>query len=582
MAWTRILKDPVLDVMVEMAFATNPLSASPTFVDITDRLVRSVRVRGRQDELERDEIATLELTLRNRDRALDPTFVGSPFYPNVISTRRIRMRLRLDGVTVYPYFDGFTGKWPWSQVGPHHSDITIQCRDPFELVQRNIVSGVFPEESSSSRIVRVLDLIGWPAARRSIYAGQSVVAAETVDRANALAYMREIAEAEDGRLFVNANGDIVFHDRHRKLLAYGTSAATYGDGPTFGWGENLARISNFEVVGDQGSFEGYNGGAGIVPVLTQVPTGGEYGTGMRITAQNAEGIARSKYVWQQTFDAVAVTPGERIRLRSWVNGDGGFWIGARIASGTGAGNFYDAQNVPGQFEAGGFVDSASLPGGRGYLEKVFIVPAGATSIQIGWHTFVPAGSTRATTIDAVEIRRVAPVEIPYLDIGREPDDEKIRNEVIGQRGIAAEGETPPVFISSDAASELRHGPRSLSITPKLAFDTEVESRVAGLLNRYKDETTRFTTMKLSATMDNRIPLRLLGDDLSTRLTVRQRPLRIGTTFEQQVHIERVTDEMAQPKEGFYWNADLELSPAETVGYWILGTSALGTGTRLTY
>jgi hypothetical protein len=77
---------------VECAFGSDASNASPSWQDITD-YVREVRIRrGRQFELDRIDASTLALKLDNSDRRFDPSYVSGPYYPNVLPMRRVRVR----------------------------------------------------------------------------------------------------------------------------------------------------------------------------------------------------------------------------------------------------------------------------------------------------------------------------------------------------------------------------------------------------------------------------------------------------------------------------------------------------------
>lgn len=78
-------------ITVEVALTTDP-GATPTWTDLSARF-RSFNVnRGRQRELDRFGAGRCRITLANEDRALDPTYAASPYYPNVVPMRRVRIR----------------------------------------------------------------------------------------------------------------------------------------------------------------------------------------------------------------------------------------------------------------------------------------------------------------------------------------------------------------------------------------------------------------------------------------------------------------------------------------------------------
>lgn len=107
---------PQISLTIEIAFASDPFAASPTWVDVTSRARVDEPIiikRGRQNELGRVEPGRLALSLDNRDRALDPLNTSSPYYPNVKARRRIRVSATWDGVThrLYVGYCRFSNNW---------------------------------------------------------------------------------------------------------------------------------------------------------------------------------------------------------------------------------------------------------------------------------------------------------------------------------------------------------------------------------------------------------------------------------------------------------------------------------------
>ncbi len=75
-------------------------------------------------------------------------------------------------------------------------------------------------QSSSDRIGKILDLVGWPSSLRSIETGQTTLAATNL-ATSALAEAQLVETSENGRLFVDRSGNVAFHNRVRDI----TSAA---------------------------------------------------------------------------------------------------------------------------------------------------------------------------------------------------------------------------------------------------------------------------------------------------------------------------------------------------------------------
>lgn len=126
--------NPSDKLIVEVAFASAPMSASPTWEPLTSRLRVDQGVtitRGRQSE--RDQIAPgqCSLALDNTDGALTPGNPGSPYYPNVLPQRRIRIRYADPDNGTRSLFDGFVDRWPvtWPQGGQEESLARITATD---------------------------------------------------------------------------------------------------------------------------------------------------------------------------------------------------------------------------------------------------------------------------------------------------------------------------------------------------------------------------------------------------------------------------------------------------------------------
>jgi hypothetical protein len=66
--------------------------------------------RGRQFELDKVQAGTLTLVLDNRDRRFDPDNAASPYYPNVIPTRRVNVRATWNSIT-YDLYTGYVESW---------------------------------------------------------------------------------------------------------------------------------------------------------------------------------------------------------------------------------------------------------------------------------------------------------------------------------------------------------------------------------------------------------------------------------------------------------------------------------------
>jgi hypothetical protein len=115
-----------------------------------------------------------------------------------------------------------------------------------EHVSRTL--GHFAEQLSGSHVGELLDAVGWPAGERSIDLGLVTIRA-VEPSGNALEWLLRVAEdTENGILFVDGAGRIVFLDR-ADLLARNAAVATYGDstGETIVYADAAARYDDQDL-----------------------------------------------------------------------------------------------------------------------------------------------------------------------------------------------------------------------------------------------------------------------------------------------------------------------------------------------
>jgi hypothetical protein len=120
---------------VEIAFTTGPDDPSPAWVDVTNYAEAAGSqlsiVRGRPDMYSHTNAGTMTVTLDNSDGRFTAGHAGSPYYPNVVLNRRIRVSASRGGGPYSVRFTGFISAWPlqWSPVAQYaHAQITAVDR----------------------------------------------------------------------------------------------------------------------------------------------------------------------------------------------------------------------------------------------------------------------------------------------------------------------------------------------------------------------------------------------------------------------------------------------------------------------
>lgn len=121
---------------VHIAFTSEPDAPAPAWVDVTAYVLsdRDVTItRGRQDEFDEPAPGRLSLTLDNADGRFTYGLDASPYYPNVVPFRRIRVT---NGSSVR--FDGYVTQWPveWESGNPAYATVQVQAIDRLARLSR--------------------------------------------------------------------------------------------------------------------------------------------------------------------------------------------------------------------------------------------------------------------------------------------------------------------------------------------------------------------------------------------------------------------------------------------------------------
>lgn len=225
MAW------PTLTLRI--AFASDPMAASPSWTTVTSDL-RSITIkRGRQHELNRMQAGIADLELNNRHGDYWPNNTGGSYYPNVLPNKRINL-YAVYAAQTYHLYTGFLEDWnpAWiDQKGGLFPIVRPQCADLGANIARYALNHAgYSQELSGTRIGNVLDDFGWLGGR-DIDVGQSYMQASgALADENAWAHLLDVQKSEMGIIYIAGDGDVQHEDRHHRLKgAHLTSQATFGD-----------------------------------------------------------------------------------------------------------------------------------------------------------------------------------------------------------------------------------------------------------------------------------------------------------------------------------------------------------------
>jgi hypothetical protein len=181
-------------------------------VDVTSQVLSVSITRGRNRELEQFNAGTASIRFKDPNRILDPLNTASPYYPYV--GPRQPVQVFAGGVQIY---SGFVTDWDLTYDFVVAGDVnTASCADAFTvLAQQNMNLWTPTEQLSGARVEAVLNRP--EVAYQGPYiikTGSSTLGAWIVNAGtNVLNYLQLVAASEQGSLFINASGSLVFLGR---------------------------------------------------------------------------------------------------------------------------------------------------------------------------------------------------------------------------------------------------------------------------------------------------------------------------------------------------------------------------------
>lgn len=219
---------PQLEVSVD--FTNDPTNATRVWTDVTTdvRAIGYTRT-GRSDALQSTATGSLTATLANVTGNYDPTNAAGAYYPGVRRERWIRVRAQWSGV-IYNRFQGLIDAWNPSWPGSgKDSTVDISATAALKVLSLFDLGGRdYPAERTDQRVTAVCGDVGIVS---SVTTGiSSIVDSGTISTGtSALSHLQDVENTENGRLFDDAGGTIVFQDRHYRLTHSSTSQGTIGD-----------------------------------------------------------------------------------------------------------------------------------------------------------------------------------------------------------------------------------------------------------------------------------------------------------------------------------------------------------------
>lgn len=587
-------------IAVEIAFGSNPF-ATPVWEEVSHYTMDGSVQRGRSSELDKIRAGVATVTLTNEDRRFDPTYTSSPYYPNVLPMRRMRIRGTYGGVT-YDVFNGFIDRWEQDYQHPQVATATVTATDAFKvLAAKTLPPGAYAAEVSADGPVNWWRL-----------------------------------DEQGGTVAHDAIGDVDLTARNSPTLGGPTlvardsgGSADFDDGTTFDEGfikdgiplplsggpltiEAVVRLdatgagliaSNFTHFGGTGAALDVDLGFAVVLTPGAPQSTGFGGPGLTVgQVHHIAGVWNDDGTLKVYVDGVDRTVGTpSLTIADFPQQTGFALIGAFDEDGM-LGEvdevaFYDRALTVAEIQA--HADLVTLPwdgdtsGVRvGRILDVISWPSADRDIDVGESTFSSAdlsgtalsylqkaeesegGLLFITKGGNVRFRSrhegmnlpvmatfgddAAGTELEYVDISFDYSEGLIYNEIRVSRseGISQSAE--------DTTSQETYGVRTYT-ADGLLIDDDVEARDRAyfLLGRYKDpvfRTTRMVVQPAGGDEANLYP-QVLGRELGDKVRVRRRPQNVGAAIDQAVMIEGIRHQFAD----LFWRTDFMLSPVSPTG-----------------
>ena len=246
------MSQPIVQVLV--GFQTNAIFSQPfqlddavygvldtstlggiQFADLTT-MVQSINInRGRSRQLQEFNAGTATVSFWNKSRALDPLNTSSPYWNTTANTTGIVPRLPIqifaNGIPIYT---GVIQDWNVDYDTGNNDLVYASCADDFTvLASATLADHTVTAEQTGTRIDTVLNYgeVAYQGAR-SIATGSSTLGGTAASAdfsiqqgTSVLNYLQGVTNAEQGYLFMSAEGTLSFKGRSQILNPI--SAATF-------------------------------------------------------------------------------------------------------------------------------------------------------------------------------------------------------------------------------------------------------------------------------------------------------------------------------------------------------------------
>ena len=202
-------------------------SVPAPIVDLTPDVRQITINRGRSIQQDTYETGTAVVRVLDPNSYFNPQNPNSPYAGYLTPLRKLRVSATVDTFSQF-LFSGYTTEYRYTYPqGQEIGYVDIYCSDAFRLLQlANIgtVADAGAGQSTGTRIGKLLDQVNFPVNMRTIATGQSSCQADPATNRTALNAIKNVEFSEQGALYCDGSGTIVFKSRNEVVSSIGTSA----------------------------------------------------------------------------------------------------------------------------------------------------------------------------------------------------------------------------------------------------------------------------------------------------------------------------------------------------------------------
>jgi hypothetical protein len=259
-----VLDDPTRAVLNNTQYV---LDGTTEFAPMLEYSTNVNIKRGRRDIGDQFSAGTMSFNLNDSlaGGTLNPLYSSSPYVDpagqfTLAPLRRVSFGRYNTGNTFIPLFVGQIVSYDYNYELGGQNTVSVYCADDFYLLAQTALAEFnVSEQLSSARLSAVLDLpeVAYPALSRDIETGTQTLggaAAYTVaEGTNVKAYIDQIQQAEQGRIFMSRTGDLTSQPRVGNTLS-GSVADFHDDGTNIPY-NSLGIIYNADVIVNRASIQ---------------------------------------------------------------------------------------------------------------------------------------------------------------------------------------------------------------------------------------------------------------------------------------------------------------------------------------